>query len=259
MLRRVSSKVYNLHSRPKSTSAAAREKWNLVSSVCLQRKPVLMKEMTEFEKQVQNLLHQIEEEKSWKNDWELAAEKDLQEMEQIKGGDATKVGRKLRRDWEDEWKAELKAFKVQPCITKADQKNDIKSWDRLLDSTLFLVIQQTESGNRWVLPHGQHAEGETMRETAERVLKESCGELLSAKFYSNAPCGFFKYKYPKAIREKLGIEGDKVFFYKAYLTGGELKPSSILKDFKWIPRKDLKTTLPPEYCRSVEMFLIDED
>lgn len=254
MLRQGSSRVLNILVRSKSSSASAQGKWNLVSSVCLQRKPVLSKEMTDLEKDVQKLLFQIETEKSWKNDWELEAEKDLKEMDQIKAGDPTKVGRKFRRDWEDEWKAELAAFKLEPRLTEADKKNDVKSWYRLLDTTLFLVVQQKDSGNRWILPHGVRTEGETMRQTAERVLHNSCGADLNVKFYSNAPCGYFKFKYPKAVREERGIEGDKVFFYKAYLTGGQLKSSSILKDFKWIPRKELKTTLPPEYCKSVEMF-----
>lgn len=270
MFRHVSSKVLSIPARPCSTSLASAStkegRWNLVTSVCLQRKPIVNKEMKDIEKQVQQLLYQIEKEKSWKCDWELEIEKDMKHLQQIKdskdakGSDGSlKVGHKLRRDWEDEWKAEYSNFSLQPRITEADKKNDVKSWYRLLDSTLILVVQREDSGNRWVLPYGSRLEGETMRQAAERVLLENCGGNLKAQFYGNAPCGFYKFKYPKALRERLGAEGEKVFFYKAYLTGGDLKTNPALANFKWVPRNELASTLPADYGHSVEMFLFDEN
>lgn len=217
------------------------------------------KELTDFEKRVQELLFQLEKENSWKSDWELEIEKDLRDLEQIKSGGTDKVGRKLRRDWEDEWKAELKNFNLQPRITEEDKKKDVKSSNRLLDHTLFLIVQQKDYGNKWSFPHGNHIQGESMREAAERVLRESCGEDLKAQFYGNAPCGFYELKYPQAVTEKEGIEGEKVFFYKAFLTEGTLKSSPILKDFKWVVRQDFKSTLSEDYRQSIEMFLFDED
>lgn len=215
--------------------------------------------MTDIEKQAQKLLFRMEIEGSWKSDWELEIEKDVRDLEQIKGGDSSKVGRKLCRDWEDEWKAELKNFQLEPCVTPADKKNDLKSWNRRLDSSLIFVVQQETSGYRWIFPHRVHAEGETMRQTAERAIEESCGKDLQVQFYGNAPCGYFKFKYPRNVREQKGVDGDKVFFYKAYLIGGQIKSNSVLKDFKWVGRNELSSTLPPDYCRSVEMFLFDEN
>lgn len=264
MFRHLSYKVLSIPPvRTHSTSAPSKGgKWNLVSSVCLQRKPLLNKEMKDIEKQVQQFLFQLETEKSWKSDWELEIEKDVKYLQQIKeskGSDGSlQVGHKMRSDWEDEWKAELSNFSLQSRITEADKKNDLKSWYRLLDSTLILVVQKENCGNRWILPYGSCLKGETMRQAAERVLTE-CGGNLKAQFYGNAPCGYFKYKYPKAMREKMGFDGDKVFFYKAYLTGGDLQSGSALKDFKWVPRNQLRSTLPEDYGRSVEMFLIDEN
>lgn len=258
MLRNISIRALSSHLRRYSSKASAAEKWNLVTSVCVQRKPVLVKEMNDLEKQVQKLLFQMEEENSWKSDWELQIESEMKTLEAIKEGDSTKVGGKLRRDWEDEWKAELSAFKLSPRITEADKKKDVKSWDRNLDSTLILVVQQKDCGDRWILPNGAHAQGETMRQTAERVLHECCGENLKVQFYGNAPCGFFKFKYPKSVRDESGVQGEKVFFYKAHLTGGNLTSSSVLQDYKWVARNQLNSTLPPDYCKSVEMFLFDE-
>ena len=42
------------------------------------------------------------------------------------------------------------------------------------------------------------------------VLKELCGHDVRAKFISNAPCGYLKYKLPPAEQEKDGAVGAKV-------------------------------------------------
>lgn len=37
-----------------------------------------------------------------------------------------------------------------------------------------------------------------------------CGDRLTAQIYGNAPCGFFKYKYPREVQNKNGVIGGKV-------------------------------------------------
>ena len=46
-------------------------------------------------------------------------------------------------------------------------------------------------------------------QSAEAALSELCGEI-DAKFIGNAPCAFFKYKYPAASQEKEQCDGAKV-------------------------------------------------
>ena len=46
-------------------------------------------------------------------------------------------------------------------------------------------------------------------QTCERLVQETCGGDLKVKFMGNAPCGFYKYKYPKTIRKE-GFIGAKV-------------------------------------------------
>lgn len=46
-------------------------------------------------------------------------------------------------------------------------------------------------------------------QTCERLVQETCGGDLKVKFIGNAPCGFYKYKYPKTVRKE-GFIGAKV-------------------------------------------------
>lgn len=82
---------------------------------------------------------------------------------------------------------------------------------RKLDKHLILLVNQ-KIGDKfyYVLPQGLRQEGETLRQTAERIMKEHCGCELNAQIYSNAPSGFYKYKYPKKIRDERGSLGAKV-------------------------------------------------
>lgn len=86
-------------------------------------------------------------------------------------------------------------------------------------------------------------------------MKESCGEELHVKFYGNAPCGFYKYKYPKTIRES-GTVGAKVFYYQAKYLSGSLVS---LAKYKWLDRKELHNALPDRLKDNIFEFLIDED
>lgn len=54
-------------------------------------------------------------------------------------------------------------------------------------------------------------------QTAERVLKETCGEKISGTFLGNAPVGYLKYKYPPAQQDKEGVVGAKVLATSALI------------------------------------------
>ncbi|VEN58582.1 unnamed protein product [Callosobruchus maculatus] len=87
----------------------------------------------------------------------------------------------------------------------------MKSLQRKLDKHLVLVVNQTLGDKKhYLLPQGLLQAGETLRQAAERVLKQNCGSDLCAQIYGNAPCGFYKYKYPKSLTEETGVVGAKV-------------------------------------------------
>lgn len=74
---------------------------------------------------------------------------------------------------------------------------------------MFVLNQKIGEKSFYILPQGKREEGETLRQCADRVLKEKCGQDLKVQVFGNAPCGFYKYKYPKSVRSEDSV-GAKV-------------------------------------------------
>jgi len=235
------------------------EKWDLYSAVALERRPLITRDLNELENKFNSFMKEVEFENSHKSDFEVRLESDKKREEDLKKGqlniDLDNVPQQTAQDFYDSATAELKAFKVSPRTTP--EENDLHSLNRHLDRHLLLIISE-QIGNSpvWVLPQGKRLEGETMRQCAERVIKEKCGEGVDVGFYGNAPCGFYKYKYPKAVQKD--TVGAKVFFFKAKYLKGDLKKKDQVQDYQWATRQEL-SKFPPEYAKSVNMFLINEE
>jgi large subunit ribosomal protein L46 len=89
-----------------------------------------------------------------------------------------------------------------------------------------------------------------------------CGVDLTVQFYGNAPCGVYKYKYPKRFlsSNEEGPVGAKVFFFKAQYIAGSLDYNKLkLEEFKWLGREELMSSLSQGYYRNISQFLIDEE
>lgn len=239
-----------------------RVQWDIMAGICLQRKPIITKSLTDIEVKYQNILQEIEFEKSLKSDHELRHGRDLQRMEKIKKGtmtdfdDMDQASNQTAQDYLDKNKEELSKFKLASRLTDADKTEDKKSLNRKLEENLVLVIKQ-KLGQKdfWILPQGLWINGETLRETAERILKESCGNNLNIRFYGNVPCGFYKYKYPKEKREQSNMEGVKIFFFKATLLHGNVGLNKIWTDYEWATVKELDDKFIPSYMKNTKLFL----
>lgn len=249
----------NIYNRMYSTKQI---KWDIMAGICLQRKPVITKSLTDIEVNYQNILREIEYEKSLKSDHELRHLQDLKRMEKLKKGtsadldDLDQVSNQTAQDYLDKNKEELSKFNFADRVTEADKNNDNKSLDRKLEDNLIFIIKQ-RLGNEdfWILPQGLWADGETLRKTAERILKESCGDKMECRFYGNAPCGFYKFKYPKEKREQSGIEGAKIFFFKATLLKGNVEKKDTWTDYEWATVQELQTKIIQPYMKNVKLFL----
>ncbi|EDW92905.1 39S ribosomal protein L46, mitochondrial [Drosophila yakuba] len=258
MLRRLVQVGARELSRAQSSTATA-EKWDLYAGVLVERLPVVSKSLNPLEKQFQDLLWRVEYENSLKSDHELKHEREIVQAELIKQGkiqvDLEDGGSKqTAQDLKDAYVEELKKFQLGSRTTPDDQANKTTSTNRCLEDTLYLLVKQKlGQQEHLILPQGKREEGESMRQTAERVLRERCGQELQVLFYGNAPVGFHKYKYPSNQRTE--SVGAKVFFYRASLRSGQV-PEKVTK-FEWLPKEALNGKLTnAAYAESVNKFLL---
>lgn len=240
-------------------SAGSKEKWDLLTAVCLERKPIITPTLTDLEQKYKKLLEELEFEKSLKSDHELRHENDLKQQDILKKGDGDidVMVKETAQDFLDASTDELTKFKFPNRITEADESKNVKSLSRKLDKHLVLVVKQKiDKDTLYMLPQSLRQDGETLRQTAERILFETCGKSVKAQFYSNAPSGFYKYKYPLKVQKESNSVGAKIFIYFARHRTGELQSENL--DFKWLDRNELDKELNKNYYHSVKQFLIDE-
>lgn len=264
MLRRLTQISAKHLARAQSTSTAgAKEKWDLYAGVLVERLPVVSKTLNPLERQFQDMLSHVEYENSLKSDHELKHERDLVQMELIKQGKVQvdldeSMAKQTAQDLKDAYIEELKKFEVAPRTTPDDAANKTTSTDRCLEDTLYLLVQQKLGQQQHLLlPQGQRQEGESMRQTAERVLREQCGNDLQVLFYGNAPVGFHKYKYPSSQRSE--SVGAKLFFFRASLRAGNVQGAkdTAAVQYEWLPKEALSQKLKnAAYADSIKKFLI---
>ncbi|XP_071344391.1 large ribosomal subunit protein mL46 isoform X2 [Trachinotus anak] len=246
----------------KAVTESVSSPWTLMAAVCLQRLPVVSADRSPIEQRFWQMMQQMELEKSMLSDHELrlledaerlsrktADDYDSDEEEDAKDQDIV-----LAQDLEDSWEQKLRNFQPAPRV-RADVDKDLTSVERCLaDSLVLLAEQQVGSEKLWLLPQTQWQEGETLRQTAERALA-SLPAGFKATFLSNAPCGVYKYKLPKAARTEDSV-GTKVFFFKAILSdsGPPTVPNS---PYMWLKKSELQSYLKPAYMMKVDRFILD--
>ncbi|XP_018423950.1 PREDICTED: 39S ribosomal protein L46, mitochondrial [Nanorana parkeri] len=242
-------------------ASATSSQWLLHGAVCLKRPAVLSPSKVPLQQEMADLLHQIEQEKSLYSDHEIKVIEDTIRMQRKRSDDADFDSDSkdivMTQDLEDMWEQKWKSFKPAPRITEADKKNDRSSLNRKLENNLVLLVKE-RFGNEdvWLLPQIAWQAGETMRQTAERALSSLSGNRTEANFLGNAPCGYYKYKFPKTMRTEDTV-GAKVFFFKAMLKSQELQTSKQKGEYVWVSKDELKDYLKPAYLSAVQQFVIE--
>ncbi|KAI5607649.1 39S ribosomal protein L46, mitochondrial, partial [Silurus asotus] len=270
--------VWQIASRPERIKAAVRyvssiaqksktanppSPWVIHGAVCLQRLPVISQDLNPVEEKFMELMRQMELERSMLSDHELRLLEDAERMSRKQDADYDSDDEEAygsqeivtAHDLEDTWEQKFKLF--QPALrTKASDTTDVSSAERCLgDSVVLLVKQDVGSQKVWLLPQLPWEAGETLRQTAERALASLPGEKLDATFLGNAPCGFYKYKFPQNIRTENRI-GAKVFFFKAVLSGRGSLPLE-KNSCVWVKKDELQDYLKPEYLKQVKRFILN--
>jgi len=109
--------------------------------------------------------------------------------------------------------------------TQADEEGNKRAIWRKLDRRLFLLVRNKQS-KAWEFPSVDHADGETIRATAERNMQLTAGDT-KCYFVGNAPCGHFARP-----------SGDTQFFSKVQVLDIQkdisLANTSGADDFVWV-------------------------
>ena len=259
-----------LSNTSKVAKVPIKDEWFLAAAVCVEKIPTLTPLLTEFEQKMLSHLRQTEYERSMKSDFELRQAADIEAAEKRKlEGLKISAGARTAEDDSDAWKKDLAAFIPAPKKIRAGENSEIRSTERALDKPLHLLVERNlgnmESNKEkpffcWDLPTCIRKDEESMREVAERALRDSCGSQLKVDLIGNAPWAFYKYKYPKRIQDKTGKCGEKVFIYKAhYKSGNVSNQEHVARDYKWCYRHELKKVLDPETNRALSEILYDDE
>ncbi|XP_077987130.1 large ribosomal subunit protein mL46-like [Glandiceps talaboti] len=252
-----------LNQLSKQYCTEGRKSWKLMGAVCLERYPVITQDLTPTEQKYQDFLDELELENSVLSDHEVQLIQDSARLARLQSADYNEEEDEdpssvlTAADREDMATEELSQFTPASRVTEADQKNDTKSLERKLAEKLYLLVKcKVGSDSVWMMPQGQWQDGESMRQTAERVLSDYFGSSIKAKIFGNAPHGFHKYKFPNESSEK--DFGAKVFFYRARLHAGDVALSGgTTEDHVWVTSQELQQYLAPKYNKSIEKFLLE--
>ncbi|KAI8981114.1 39S mitochondrial ribosomal protein L46-domain-containing protein [Pilobolus umbonatus] len=231
------------------------------TSIILSRSPQIIRDATPFEKAYFDYREKLERDESttlpsefyfkkgsvaerrWKH--EEAARQAAMVDPSVSLSEAVESSQSI---WEKENEGIVAAAKIEKKsrTTEADIKHDMKSLDRSLQNTLYLVVKESDK-DQWHFPQGPVDTAEYLHEAAERTLRDRCGVDMDTWFVGRQPIGF--YKDMNAV--------SKVFFMKARIFAGQVKPSKEISDFAWLTKEELPNYLSGDYYKAIKDSLSD--
>ncbi|KAG2223081.1 hypothetical protein INT45_008929 [Circinella minor] len=236
----------------------------ILASVILSRAPQITRDSTSFEKAYFDYKEKIERqnattfptefyfkkgslaERRWKE--EEAARRDAMSNSQTS---LTEAAAKTQAQLEQNDTAAASMNKVEKAsrLTEADIKKDVKSLDRALQRTLYLVVHKPEDTQHpWQFPQGQIDSAEYLHEAAERQLEDDCGKDMDVWFVGRQPVSFYKKAASKGSEEP----GSKTFFMKARVYAGQIQPNKQVSDFAWVTKEELPNYLSSDYYNAIK-------
>ncbi|KAG0210195.1 54S ribosomal protein L17 mitochondrial [Mortierella sp. GBA30] len=145
-------------------------------------------------------------------------------------------------------------------FTDADRKNDVRSLERALTRTLYLIVKKPRDQHAWQFPQGGVRVCENLQEAAGRELQEECGGNMDLWFVGRVPVGHYNYSIPKVEKTEpsSAVNGTKVFFMKAHIFAGQVQvDNKEIVDFAWVTKQEMKDYVAPEYFEAVKDMLSD--
>lgn len=136
-----------------------------------------------------------------------------------------------------------RSVKLNSRITKADESNDMKSLERKLPRTLYLIINNSKS-SKWELPtfdvvNNGNAKG--LHEIAEDGVRELGGDKINTWTVSNSPAAIVK------------TDTSNDFLIKSHIIAGKFDPKSDSNiDYLWVTKEEMNDLLNTEYYSQIQ-------
>ncbi|EFA77335.1 hypothetical protein PPL_12546 [Heterostelium album PN500] len=220
--------------------------FKMLSSIIIERFPTLMPLPTEYEQRwldAKDRLNEIVTRPPMKMS---AMIEDLPEFKSKPG-----------EEDEDALEEDFDRFVAEPRETEADLKNDRKSLKRALDKSLYLIIKRRDG--QWQFPSTSWIKGESIKNAAERALRDTTGSDWTYWIPSQAPCGVYKEYLDVEDQDQLKAEGIKNFFFRSHYFNGELKFSEkIVKDHLWVTKSEMKEYFSEDYMEQCHKLIFDD-
>ncbi|KAF3915398.1 hypothetical protein AA313_de0208137 [Arthrobotrys entomopaga] len=164
-------------------------------------------------------------------------------------------------DTEEEIAAKRVMAKPLPRETEADLKNDVKSLNRKLSRTLYLLVKRGDrEENSWKFPQANIIGRENLRQCAEGILTKSCGPNMNYWMVGNAPIGHYAYDFAEVRKgEDHEYIGKKVFFMKARIFAGRpnlMGNKAKITDFQWLAKEEIEAVVEPDYWKAIKRILV---
>ncbi|RIA93009.1 39S mitochondrial ribosomal protein L46-domain-containing protein [Glomus cerebriforme] len=287
-IRRISSSIYSYtqpeRPEPKQTETETTiiDNYRLVSGIVLTRPPQILRDPHPFEREYylyQQKLEQIHSppfpedfyfkkgsiaEKRWK-------EKKVQDKKNAlsifsrfndkintdKNSDDIEERDENINDDKSFSDVEEEEIKIASRITQDDLNNNLKSLNRALQRTLYLIVKKPRNEYSWQFPQGGVNLKENLVQAAARELEEECGNKMDVWFVGRRPIGYYKYNYPRDfIARDKNIKGSMVFFMKAHVFAGQVNvDQKEIVDFAWVTKQEMMQFVPEPYYIAVKDML----
>ncbi|KAN0023854.1 hypothetical protein ACTFIV_008243 [Dictyostelium citrinum] len=237
---------------PKAADPKYQDKYKYTSGVIIERFPSLNPLPNEIEKTYMESYERLQEIVRRDPIRFVSIVEDLPEFKEESRD-------KKDENLQDEFEEDFSKFTPESRETEADIKNDRKSLDRQLDKSLYLIINKSGSRYDWQFPSTNWVKGESMKNTAERSLRDSLGSNWKYFIPSQAPCGVYKYNVEDDVQELIKAQGIKEFFYRAHYFGGNFQINpKIVKDYLWVTKDELKEYFDEDYYNETVKLIFDD-
>ncbi|KIK81117.1 hypothetical protein PAXRUDRAFT_833088 [Paxillus rubicundulus Ve08.2h10] len=144
-----------------------------------------------------------------------------------------------------------------PRVHDSDIKKDFKSLNRRGQRNLYLLLKTQENGKDvWRFPQGNIEKDEFLHVAAHRSLDAECGRHMDTWIVSRNPIGV--HHPPKPAVTSDDVKDDVVFFYKAHILAGQVRPDpKRYQDFAWLTKGEISQRTNESYWLGIKDMLSD--